>query len=262
MHKGVQLYTIRDYIGDEEQLRTSLLNIKNMGYDCVQMRTPTFMQAKEVKSFIDSIGLKSLSVSANFEDLLADPAALIAAVAEAKVYKTDLVAVGTMPESYRDSEAGFHRYAADANKVALELYKEGCKLLYHPHALEFFSLGSGTHGMDILFSETNPQCVCFSLDTHWLASGGVNPVEWIYKAKGRMPLVHFKDYAIGPGAATIETVVKLFAEVGEGNLDWPNIVAACKKIGVQYVIVEQDYCKGNPFDSLKISYQNMLKFNV
>jgi len=50
--------------------------------------------------------------------------------------------------------------------------------------------------------------------------------------------------------------------VGEGNLDWVNIVKACHDTGIEYAIVEQDSCKGCPFDSLKISYNNMLSFNV
>ena len=262
MRKGAQAYTIRDYLGNEEEFKSSLQKIRQIGYDCVQMGTPSFMRAEEVRLFIDSIGLKSCTVYADFEELLANPAAIKAAINEAKIYDTDMVAIGTLPEKMRDSKEGFMQFAKSANKVAAELYKEGCKLVYHPHALEFYSLGGGIHGMDILFAETDPTCFYFSLDTHWLAAGGVNPVEWILKAQGRMPLVHFKDYAIGPGAGIVESVIKLFAEVGEGNLDWPSIVDACNKIGVEYVIVEQDICKGNPFDSLQISYENMLKFNV
>ena len=262
MHKGIQAYTIRDYLGDREQFETSLRKIKRIGYDSVQMGTPAYMSAEAVKSLIDDIGLKSCTAYANFETLASDPKAIKAALKEAAIYGTDLIGIGTLPESMRDSREGFERFARQMNTVAAELYKEGCKLIYHPHALEFYSLGAGRHGMDILFDETDPACVYFSLDTHWLASGGVNPVDWIYKAEGRMPLVHFKDYAIGGGAPTIEAVVKLFAEVGEGNLDWVNIIEACRKTGVQYVIVEQDICKGNPFDSLQISYDNMLRFGV
>jgi sugar phosphate isomerase/epimerase len=45
-----------------------------------------------------------------------------------------------------------------------------------------------------------------------------------------------------------------FCEVGRGNLNWRRILAAAEKSGCQWFIVEQDTCPGDPFDSLKISY--------
>lgn len=56
--------------------------------------------------------------------------------------------------------------------------------------------------------------------------------------------------------------MKMFGEVGEGNLDWPAIVQASRDIGVEYAIVEQDICPGDPFDSLKKSWDNLEKFGV
>ena len=50
---------------------------------------------------------------------------------------------------------------------------------------------------------------------------------------------------------------QIMAEVGEGNLDWPGILAAAKNAGVQWYIVEQDTCQRDPFESLKISLDNL-----
>ena len=49
------------------------------------------------------------------------------------------------------------------------------------------------------------------------------------------------------------------AEIGEGVLNWPEIIAACRSIGVKWYIVEQDTCPGDPVDSLAISHRNMLR---
>jgi sugar phosphate isomerase/epimerase len=116
--------------------------------------------------------------------------------------------------------------------------------------------------MDIMVRETDPEGVYWTLDTHWLASGGVDIVHWIKKLKGRIPIIHFKDYGIDGGATKIENVEKCFAEVGQGNINWPPIVDAVKETGIEYVIVEQDICKGDPFDSLQISFNNLVKFGV
>jgi sugar phosphate isomerase/epimerase len=47
------------------------------------------------------------------------------------------------------------------------------------------------------------------------------------------------------------------AEVGEGNLNWPAILAACKSAGVEHLLVEQDICYRDPFDSLELSLRNL-----
>ena len=50
---------------------------------------------------------------------------------------------------------------------------------------------------------------------------------------------------------------QLYAEVGEGNLNWPGIMAAAKEAGTKWYIVEQDTCQRDPFDSLAISFRNL-----
>ena len=262
MKKGVQSYTVREYMKDRAQFEDTIKKIKAIGYDSIQGGKAPGMTDAETKLMLDDVGLTPCSSNASLEKMLESPDAVKKAIETAKIYDTKYIGIGTLPDSQRETIDGYKQFAADLNKIGNELKKEGCGLLYHNHALEFYSFGGGKHGMDIIFDETDPSCVFFSLDTHWLASGGVNPVDWIYKAKGRMPIIHFKDYAIGGGAAMIEGVCKLFAEVGEGNLDWVNIVKACHDTGIEYAIVEQDFCKGCPFDSLKVSYNNMLSFNV
>ena len=263
MKKGAQTFTVRDFMIDRDLYEYSLRRIKAIGYDSVQNGTPPFMTDSEVKTLLDDIGLTPCSSYASFEAMNSSPEAVKKAIAGAKAYDTKYIGIGTLPDSQRESVDGFKQFAADLNKIGKELSKEGCGILYHNHALEFYSFGGGKHGMDILFDETDPSSVFFTLDTHWLASAGVNPADWIYKAKGRMPLIHFKDYGIGGGATYVEGVCKHFAEVGEGNLDWVNIVKACHDTGIEHAIVEQDTCKnGNPFKSIKISYDNMIKFNV
>ena len=50
---------------------------------------------------------------------------------------------------------------------------------------------------------------------------------------------------------------QLMAEVGEGNLNWPAILDACKATGAEWYIVEQDTCQRDPFESLAISLRNL-----
>lgn len=262
MKKGVQMYTVRDYLGSKREILATLEKIKDIGYDTIQSGVPDCMNTQEYRDVCIQIGIENCSTYADYEQLLASPDAITDAIKEANILGVKDIAIATLPEHMRESKDGYCQFADNINRIAKEVKKEGKRLLYHPHALEFFSLGGGLKGMDIILSETDPDGLHFSFDTHWLASAGVSVTDWIYRAKGRMSIVHYKDYAIVGGAATVETVCRQFAEIGEGNLDWPAITHACMDTGVEFAIVEQDICPGNPMDSLAISYQNLLKFNA
>jgi len=61
---------------------------------------------------------------------------------------------------------------------------------------------------------------------------------------------------------TMKGTTQLFAEVGEGNLNWPAILDACKEAGVRWHIVEQDISQRDPFESLAISLRNLNKMGL
>ncbi len=261
IRKGVQGYTVRDYTKTLEGYKDSMKKIAEIGYDSVQTGT-SLMSREEHKAFLKDLGLKMESVGGNYEDMVNDPAKVKEAIDNAHFYDTPYVSVGTLPIPMRESVEGYKEYAAGINKIGAQMKKEGVKLIYHPHALEFFSFGGGKNGFDLLFDETDPEAFWYCLDTHWLQSGGKNPPDYIRKVKGRMKIMHFKDYKIIGGASYIEEVIKDFAEVGEGNLNWPAIIEAAREIGIEAVIVEQDKCTRDPFDCLKTSYDNMVKFGL
>ena len=261
MKKGVQAFTVREFLNSPAQVRESFKKIADMGYDSVQAWPSGGMTAQDMQDMLSELGLVNCSSGGGFENLIKGGDAIKEAVQTAQIFNTKYIGVGTLPEEYRYTKDGLKRYAQSLNKIAAELKKEGCALLYHHHALEFYSFGD-ENGMDILTNETDPDGIFWTLDTHWLVSSGVDPVFWIKKLKGRVPIIHYKDYAIIEGAIKIEDVYKTFAEVGQGNINWPPIVAACKETDIEYVIVEQDICKGDPFESLKVSYGNLCKFNV
>jgi len=261
MIKGVQAWTVREFLG-EEHIRETYRKIADIGYKSVQAGAPQFMSAQDFQDMLQENGLVNTSSYSDFERLKTDKDEVKRAVTNARIYNTRYIGLGTIPEEYRNDLDGFKRFAKEMNEIAVELKKEGCGLLYHHHALEFLSFGGGLNGMDILTDETDPEGVFWTLDTHWLASGGVDLVYWINKLKNRMPIIHFKDYGIGTGAVLIEGVCKTFAEVGEGNINWPPVIQACRDAGIEHAVVEQDTCPGNPFDSLQKSYDNMVKFGV
>ena len=89
--------------------------------------------------------------------------------------------------------------------------------------------------------------------------GAADPAYYLRKFAGRVDTIHFKDMALIKIPGEYMQVQKM-CEVLEGNLNWPEIFAACKDAGVKYTFVEQDdqYME-DPFECLKLSYNNLVK---
>ena len=252
---GLQLYTVRDYIADRRQLEETLGKVKAAGYDIVQWGTPGYMNAGEFKALLDGMGMKACSSSGDYEKMKSDPSAVKAAAEQAHTMDVQFVGIGSIPAAMRKTKEGFEQFAKEMNVIGRELKKHGLKLSYHNHAFEFTRFGDCT-GMDILTGETDPECVYFCVDVHWVQAGGRNPADYIRSLKGRVTLVHYKDYSVDTN------MERHFAEVGMGNLDWPEIIKACRDSGTEIAVVEQDKCNGSPFDSIKISRDNLRKFGL
>ena len=111
---------------------------------------------------------------------------------------------------------------------------------------------------------TDERYVFFEPDTHWLQAGGGHVITWLKKLSGRMYMVHFKDYAIDPYSdhSFLECTHKLFAEVGMGNLNWPGIIAECKKQNLAWCSVEQDKVQRPGYEACEISIKNLRAFGV
>ena len=95
-------------------------------------------------------------------------------------------------------------------------------LLSINHQIEFRRL-SGKPILEILFEETDPRYLQAEIDTYWVQNGGGDPVAWCHKLKGRLPILHMKDYTVN--ASNLEPT---FAEIGNGNLAWKPIIAAAE----------------------------------
>ena len=156
------------------------------------------------------------------------------------------VGIGSMPADYRQDMA---RFAAEASKTARPLIDAGLTFNYHNHSFEMERFG-GRPGLQILAEESDPEVFSFEVDVYWIQHGGGNPASWLRTLKDRMYVVHLKDMAMNGSE-------QLFAEVGEGNLDWPEILQACRDADIEWYLIEQDVCQREPMESLGISLGNL-----
>ena len=242
---GAQYYTLRDFAKTIEDFDETCRKVKEMGYKIVQI-SGTPLGAAEMKEVLDKYDLKVVVTHRSFDDFKNN---LDEIIKYNKTLGCSLCGVGAMPDAARESAEGLDCFIKEANEIASKLRKEGLYFGYHNHHFEFAKLG-GKQIMERLIKETNPDEFMFIVDTYWVQFGGLNPAAFIKKLGKRAMMVHFKDYHINVEKGfTVE-----MCEVGEGNLNWDEIIVACEEAGSEYALVEQDICNRDPFESLKMSY--------
>lgn len=246
---AAQLFTVRDYMRTETEFKETIKKLKDIGYSAVQLSGLGFNNYEYTKSVLEEYDMKVCATHYGYDRMQKD---FDKVVAEHNGYNCQYIGLGSMPGEYSKDKEGFLKFSKDFTELARRFKGEGLNLIYHNHNFEFERFDGRRTGMDILYEETNPKAVGFELDTYWIQAGASNPVDWIYKVQGRMDVVHFKDMEI------IESQQHM-AEVGEGNLNWAAIIKACDETGVKWAAVEQDVCRRNPFESLKISLDNIKK---
>lgn len=245
---AAQLYTVRKFTQTAADFAATMQKVRAIGYTAAQVSAIGPIPPAEVKQIADDNGLTICITHIGWNRLQDD---LDAVIDEHHLWACKHVAVGSMPGEYREGgEDAYHRFAADANAVGEKLAAAGLTFSYHNHSFEFARFGK-RNGLEILYGETDPRYVQAELDTYWIQHGGGDVIDWIKRMANRMPVIHLKDMAI------VGMREQVMAEVGEGNLNWPGILAACKEANVEWYAVEQDICPGDPFESLAISYRNL-----
>ena len=246
---AAQLYTVRDFTQTAVEIEKALRKVKAIGYNAVQVSKMGPIDPAHLKNLADEIGLRICVTHTPIERLKDD---LDAVIKEHQLWNCGYVGLGSMPQEYRSNKESFQAFIKETSEIAKKIADHGLQFVYHNHKFEFEKF-DGITGMEILFNETNPKEFGFIIDTYWIQAGGADPVAWIKKVKGRMGVVHFKDMAIKDNE-------QIFAEIGEGNLDWPSIIKACRDTGVKWYAIEQDKCLRDPFESLAISWKFLQKY--
>lgn len=254
---AAQLYTVRGFTQSQAGLARSLEKVAAIGYRAVQVSAIGDIPDAEVKRMADDNGLTICNTHISYDRLCN---ALDSVIEQHKLWDCRHVAIGGMPNEFRGSEDGFKRFADIANDIGEKLSAAGLSFSYHNHSFELIKFGERS-GLDIIFDDTDKRFLQAELDTYWLQHGGADPVVWIDRMAGRMPVVHLKDMVM-LAAEDGQRPEQAMAEVGEGNMNFPGILAACRRAGVEWYAVEQDICQCDPFESLAMSYHNLRELGL
>ena len=244
---GAQLYTVREFTQTVEGMRDALRKVAEIGYKAVQVSGFGPMDAKEVAAALQEYGLDCVSTHTSWDRFLND---LDAVIEEHKLWGCPHPAIGGLPKEYFSLD-GLKRFARELPPIAERLAEEGMTFSYHNHNHEL-AWYDGKPWLELLYDAIDPRHLKVEIDTYWIQAGGGDPAAWVRRYPGRQPLLHLKDMVVTPERE------QRFAEIGEGNLNWPAIMKAAESVGVEYYLVEQDRSYDrDPFESLAISYRNL-----
>jgi sugar phosphate isomerase/epimerase len=252
---GAQMYTLRDFCRTPADIAAACAKVKKMGYQGIQASAAGFstIDGAELKRILDGEGL---ACAATHEDLLAmDAAAVQRCIDKHKLLGCRYTAIGGYFPRDPWTLKLWQDFAAKFNRIAQAFAGSGVQLGYHNHSHELSPVAPGKTALQFLVDTLSPD-LWFEIDTYWIAHGGGDPAAWIDKVAGRIPCVHLKDFTITP-----DRTPKM-CEIGAGNLNWPRIFKACQSAGCQWLLIERDAGDLDPFDSLRVSFDNLRSMGI
>lgn len=248
---AAQLYTVREHTKTPADIAKTMKRIKQIGYDAVQASALGKMDSKELAKIYQGEGLVCAATHTPLARLKDETQAVID---DHAMWNCRYTAIGGhYPND--PSVQDWQQFAGMYSQLASGFAGSGLSLGYHNHSHELAHYDAKP-ALQILLDKCAKE-IWFEIDTYWITHGGGDPVAWINKCAGRIPCVHLKDMIITSARE------QRMAEVGQGNLNWPAILPACRAAGVQWYIVEQDDMYGaDPFDCLSRSLQNLKQMGL
>ena len=225
---GLQLYSV--YADMQSDLRGTLRRVKEMGYDGVELVGLCGHTSQEIKAACEEAELLPISAHVSLNELKENPAEAVANYA--MIGCRHIVFPWVDPPFLPDGEK-YAEFLSLAETVAGEATKYGITVGYHNHTDEIRSREGGCL-FDRLMTDTSPAVLRAEPDTLWVLCAGEEPLAFLRRYRGRVPLVHFKDYNGKEGDAFE------FRPLGSGVQDIADLIAVTAEIGAEAIIVEQD----------------------
>jgi sugar phosphate isomerase/epimerase len=257
----LQLYTIRDAMAKD--VPGSLKKVSDIGFRYVELasyadRKFYGYKPSEFRKIVNGLGMEILSSHAQVE-VPGDPAD------NAKIFAEDHGKLGAkycmqpwIVEESRNSVAEYQKMAAHWNQVGRIMKDNGVQFGYHNHNFEFGTVEGKVPYFDIMLPELDKELVTMELDLFWLTKAGLNPVDIFKKYPGRFQLFHMKDMYNTQAPTFTTEGIDDFAPVGEGVINFKDILAAKEIAGMKYMIVEQDRSRDDkPFEAISTSFTNL-----
>jgi sugar phosphate isomerase/epimerase len=226
-------------------LSESLKKVADIGYTTVQLSGVCAYEPEWMNEELKKNGLECVLTHWKADEILEDP---VSVINKHRTFGCENIGLGCMPGGWATEEMT-HSFIKNFKEPAKIIAQNGAKLFFHNHHWEFARSRTGERFLERFLADFPPELLSITLDTYWVQYGGASPEEILRALAGRAECVHLKDLAIVGGKQRM-------AVLGEGNLNFPKIIAAAEDAGTEHLLVEQDDCYGeDPFECLARSYR-------
>jgi sugar phosphate isomerase/epimerase len=238
---GLQLYSLR---AQTKESTTGALDLaQSYGVKEVEVAGTGSLKPDEFVAELKKRGLTPVSGHFGYGLFEKD---INAVIADAKALGLKYVVVPYPPVSKTKpfSEEMAHAMAAKFNEWGAACKKAGLMFGYHPHGLEFraTAAGNGETMFDLLVRETQPDLVTFQMDVYWVFITGIDPAALLAKYPNRFSMLHIKDMLkdFQRGTHTGGSPAMAKVAVGDGQINWKEVLGAAQKIGVKHYFLEDE----------------------
>ncbi len=254
---GLQLYSLRSQF-KLRGVAWTLDQVKNFGIKEVELAGTYDQTPEQFKKELEQRGLKPVSSHFPYARYKTD---LEGVVKDAKTLGLKFAGCAWIDHKDAFDEAECRDAIATFNRAGEALAKEGITFFYHAHGFEFEPHGTGTL-LDLLFAETKPEHVSYEMDVLWIVFPGQDPVKLLEKYPTRWKLMHLKDLkrGVATGSLTGKTDVENDVTLGTGQVDYPAVIAAAKKIGIKHYFIEDESSTSMEQIPVSVVYMKKLGF--
>lgn len=247
MKLGAQLYSVRNFLTNEEDLSKTFQTMKKIGYENVQLSGAAPFPAEVIREVSQSSGLPIVCTHTAFDRIVNETEQVIA---EHKIFGCPVIGLGAMPTEYRGGRAELENFLKVMETPVQKILDAGLHFAYHNHAFEFDNFEDGENAFDIML-ESLPHWH-FIMDTYWVEFAGKSAAEYIRRIGGdRLVNIHFKDMA--------RDEARSICACGDGCLNFAELFRVCQEVGVQNVLVEQDNAAKtpDPYGEMEKSFRHL-----
>ena len=253
MNFGLQTFTIRKF--QKKDIRKSYIPLVEMGICELEIARIDFNErnARVIKDAQEVLPLRPVSIQVKPKYVFGDVEGV---VKFCKTVGCKNVVISMLPFGcILGGEDKFYAFL-DTLDRQYEIYeKHGITLAYHHHNWEYIRLSNGKTRMAELLSRTKK--IKLVHDTYWTARCGISPAEQIREFGRRLLGIHLRDLAF---KKKLLCVVPHDCAVGEGVIDFGEVLRAADEVGAEYAVIEQN--TKTPYEDIKRSLNNLMKINV
>jgi sugar phosphate isomerase/epimerase len=233
---GLQLHSFRYLFAKD--VPGTMAKVRKMGIKEVELYGTYGLEFPEFIKILAQNEISVVSYGGEYDKLKNFPQTL---ADEARSYGAKYVVIFSIPfEGDTFTAEDVDKAAAVFNAAGKLIARNGLMLCYHPHGYEFQPYQDGTL-FDYMVKKFDSRFVQFEMDVFWVKQAGVDPLALLKKYPNRFVLMHVKDRKKGTkntdnGKADNETNVVL----GTGDVGIAEVVREAKKLGIQYLFVEDE----------------------